>query len=846
MAKILALGTGPLLESGVRNFSAHCLRTWHLTKPLLDAGHEVALLTMPIYSDQPETQLQSGVEEKNYEGFVYRAFLNSNDVFNLRHLNEFAESFKPDCLLGINSYPCDLLAKLRSVAPMWADLNGSVIIEGQVKAAVYGNNSLLGFYWDMEESPLRRADKFSVVSMRQLYALHGELASVGRLNRHTFAYEFATHTPNAFNPFFTEPKNQDLGKILLRGNKIPENAFILLWSGGYNSWTNVGELARALDQAMDSCPDLHYVSTGGAIHGHDDITYPEFQSLVRRSKFRDRYHLLGWVDPSELPAIYAEANLGLCVDARNTETMFGARNRTINMLAAGLPVLTSRGAEISDELVDGGYALGCESGDAAALAPKIIEAVKNRTALPALGAKGRGYVLEQFSYEKTTLSLVEWAARPAFAPDNAVKIRQAPEGSNPFSIAINPIEAKRARINGANGIANGNGRGRAKRFVERSLGAERYGKLKFLRNDWLHHYMPHYRERMAEVREGRLGKLEDLYIFLTNACNARCKHCFFIDELGHVPGELMLEDYQKLAPTMPKGMHITLTGGEAIMHPQCREITEVLGRETDAKKITIISNGFLPVKLESFCASILEERSIPGILDILISIDGLEETHNAVRGNPKAWYFVNHTLWLLSRLKEMYPGRFDVGVITIINDKNYTEIEALNDHLRRNFRVRHGFEFIRGSDFSVWGVPEDIRTDYNPIGSSLPPEEKWDEILETLQRINRRSGIANHAFHLTAKFTVQMLRTKKRIMDCVSAGQNVGVMYSKGELACCEFSKAFGGVRDYGMDFMKAWTSPEADAMRAQLQGCHCTHGCYLSKNIEYSLRGQLAMLKDL
>lgn len=845
MAKILVLGTGPLLESGVRNFSAHCLRTWHLTKPLLDAGHDVRLFTMPIYSDQPETQLQSGAEKKSYEGFGYTAFLNSSDAFNIAYLNEFCASFKPDALVGINSYPCDVLARVDCIAPMWADLNGSVIIEGQVKAAVYGNNSLLGFYWDMEASPLRRADKFSVVSMRQLYALHGELASVGRLNRHTFDTTFAVHVPNAYNPFFTDPKNRELAKLKLRGGKVPEDAFVLLWSGGYNSWTNVHELMQSVERAMEACPKLHYVSTGGAIPGHDDLTYPEFQSLARRSKFRERFHLLGWTDPANLPLIYAESDLGLCVDAKNTETMFGARNRTVNMLAAGLPVLTTRGAEISDELVAGGYAIGCESGDPALLAEKIIEAYNSRESLPALGAKGRDYVLEQFSYERTTRELVAWAEAPAFAPDNQLKIRQAEPGANPFAIATNPIEMKLARMNANGGYANG--RSRVKRLVERTVGVERYGKLRFLRNEWLHHYLPNYRERMSEVREGRMGKLEELYLFLTNACNARCKHCFFIDELGHIPGEMTLDDYKQLAPTMPKGMHITLTGGEAIMHPQCREIIEVLGRETEAKKITLISNAFLPVKLESLCASILEERSIPGILDVLISIDGLEAQHNEVRGNPKAWYYVNHTLWLLNRLRELYPDRFDVGVITIINDKNYDQLEALNDHLRRSFpRVRHGFEFIRGSDFSVWGVPEDVRTDYNPIGSGLPPEEKWDEILETLQRINRRAGIPNHAFHLTGKFTIEMLRTKKRLVDCVSAGQNVGVLYSKGELAACEFSKAFGSVRDYGMDFMKAWTSPEADAMRAKLKGCHCTHGCYLSKNIEYSLRGQLAMVKDL
>ncbi|HMX61502.1 MAG TPA: hypothetical protein PKD58_00375, partial [Candidatus Sumerlaeota bacterium] len=46
--KIFVLGTGPLLESGARVMSGQCLRTWHFCKPLLDAGHAVELMTVPI------------------------------------------------------------------------------------------------------------------------------------------------------------------------------------------------------------------------------------------------------------------------------------------------------------------------------------------------------------------------------------------------------------------------------------------------------------------------------------------------------------------------------------------------------------------------------------------------------------------------------------------------------------------------------------------------------------------------------------------------------------------------------------------------------------------------------
>ncbi len=849
MSRILAVGTGPLFEKGVRNFSAHCLRTWHFVKPMLDAGHEVALYTLPIFSDQQDLVIVSGVEKKEIEGFEYSAFKDCKDEFNLRVLNEACQSFRPDAMVGINSYPCSVLPRVSYVAPLWADFYGSVVFEGQAKSFVCQNNAKLGVYWNMERVALRRADRFSTVSMRQLYALHGELAAVGRMNRHTFSHRFATCIPSAYNPFLADLANREKGSLDIRGEKTPDDAFILLWSGGYNAWTDADVLFQGVESAMERCSDLHYVSTGGRIYGHDDMTYPRFREMVQGSRFTDRFHLLGWIDSHDLPRVYDQADLGLCVDSENLETMFGARTRLVSMLVAGLPALTTSGSEISDELIDAGVCLGCAQNGPQALADAIVNACSQRADLPQLGENGREHVLDRFNCETTTKEFLEWAAAPEFAPDNQVKIERAAGQSNPFETAANPIETEQARLE-SSAIGGAPGQPKSffepmKRLAERVVGKTAYNKLRFLRQHWWREYRPRYRERMGEIKAGKLGRLEDLYIFLTNQCNARCKHCFYIEELGQPAGELTLSDYEKLTPTLPPLRQLTLTGGEALLHPQCKEIAQLLGRATRAERMTIISNGFLPTRLEAICAWLLEE-GLPGVLDVLISIDGLEETHNEIRGNPRAWAMAHYSLTLLRQIKALYPDRFDFGVITIITDKNHRQLEELNSIIRKRHECRHGFEFVRGTDISLWGMPADVKAEYNAAGVALPPEESWDAILATLKRINREAGIAHHAFHLTSEFAVRMFREKKRIVDCVSAGQNVGVIYPHGEVALCEFSKPFGKLGDHNFDFTKAWSSPKANAMRAKISRCHCAHGCYLSKNIEYSRAGQWAMVKDL
>lgn len=853
MTRILALGTGPMLDSAEeRTFNAHSLRTWHLVKPLLEAGHEVLLYTLPSFTERPETQAAPGVECASYEGLPVHHFRNNQDEFNLRELSAAAVRFAPQALLGINSLPCYVLARVDSTAPMWADFNGSVVFEGQVKTRVYGNNAMLGTYWQMEATAMRRADRFSTVSQRQFYALHGELAAVGRMNRHTFDYPYATLIANAYNPFFADEASRALCKQHLRGAAIPQDAFVLLWSGSYNCWTNVEVLMAALERAMAACPGLHYLSTGGQVFGHDDLTYPRMLRMVARSPHRERFHLLGWVETSDLPGLYAQADLGLCLDGRNFETMFGARNRVINMMATGVPVAMTDGTEIGEELVRAGCALGYPPDDPEALARVIIDAYARRGEMRELGEQGRNYVMTQFTYEATTRDLVAWATAPTHAPDNLVKLARAERlgkrGLEVFSIATNPIEERLGPIVPPPPVppppARPSLKGRLKGAVLQAMGPELAAKARFIRRQWLKGYWPAYRRRQAELRAGRPGRLEDLYIFLTSVCNARCRHCFYIDELGTRPDELTLEDYRKLAPTLPPLRHLTLTGGEALLHPECREIAHLLAWATRAERLVLISNGFLGGRLEALCASLLEE-GLPGVLDVLISLDGLEENHNATRGNPRAWANANHALGLLAQLKQRHPWHFDYGVTTIIHNKNYRELEPLNDHLRANYPgCRHGFELIRGSDFSVWGLPREVREQFNPAELALPPTEEWDNILATLKRINRRAGLPHVGFYLTTVFAMRMLREKRKLVDCVSAGQNVGVIYSQGGVAMCEFSKPFGNLRDYAMDFQRAWTSPEAETRRAQLRHCFCTHGCYLSKNIEYSRAGQMAMLK--
>lgn len=445
MSKLLIIGLGPLLESGVRYIGAQCLRTWFFAKPLIDDGHEIRLVTLPIFDPNNPAMHQAALLRGECEGFPYDAFTNTDDGFVQKTLAEITASFQPDAILGINIACAWHAARLPSLAPLWADLNGYEMTEKQGQAARTGSDDPLLPAWKREALVARRADKFSAVSRPQLHALLGELAFVGRLNQHTFHYHFAHHIPEAYHPLFSETAPSLAARQALRGTVVPDDAFVLLWSGGYNYWTDPAFLFQFLESAMAADNRIHFVSTGGAIEGYNSSTYDAFASLVAQSPHGERYHLLGWVPAEELPAIYREADLGINIDEPNYETLFGARNRLNNMMAMGLPVLTTRGSEISQMIEEWNCGVVCAPGDARALAEGALRLVREPQERKRLAERAARCAREEFSAEKTTAAARAWAKAPALAPDNAEKLRRNPRLAHFSEASTNYLE-EQARI----------------------------------------------------------------------------------------------------------------------------------------------------------------------------------------------------------------------------------------------------------------------------------------------------------------------------------------------------------------------------------------------------------------
>jgi MoaA/NifB/PqqE/SkfB family radical SAM enzyme len=347
-------------------------------------------------------------------------------------------------------------------------------------------------------------------------------------------------------------------------------------------------------------------------------------------------------------------------------------------------------------------------------------------------------------------------------------------------------------------------------------------------------------------RETGLYPLANLFLFITMRCNAKCDHCFCWQDLNVGIPEMSVEQLDRVAETVPPFNILILTGGEPTLR---RDLLEVMGCFAKRRKVDVLrinTNALFPDKLVKLTEDFKAEFPDVGI-DFQISLDGLRETHDGIRGVPGNFDKVIESLQRLWPLQARYPATA-VNVLTIINALNYRQLYELNDLLRREVSpdIYQGFEIVRDVNRTAWNILPAIREEnVAPKNMDLPPVEDFPGIIADLERINAGSPWRADAYRLHTIATLRMIATGKPQYPCVTAGSAVGVVYSNGDVAHCEFTKPFANLEAFGFDFDALWQSEAAWERRRQIRCCHCTHGSFHGKAVEYSWRGIAGMVKQ-
>jgi len=334
----------------------------------------------------------------------------------------------------------------------------------------------------------------------------------------------------------------------------------------------------------------------------------------------------------------------------------------------------------------------------------------------------------------------------------------------------------------------------------------------------------------ARRKTKRLASLRtptSVILYVTQRCNARCAHCFYWKELDAAGSELSLEDIRKLARSFERPVTLAVTGGEPFIRKDVFDIAETFARLNGCREIGFATNGILTGRVVETCSRILEQLRLES-LGVQVSLDGLEQTHNAIRAVP-AFAPALDTVRQLAEVARRNP-RFSVHVACCIQKKNFAELKDFVEFMIP-FRVPMRFALVRGESFGTWNLPEGSSSGIDPRDKESPlvPVEQLEEFFAWLRRRNDESEFKfwPPMQRDLIDLSLRMLREQRKCVSCY-AGSIDGVIYANGDVALCELTRPVGNLHDFDMDIEKLWRSTGADEMRKKIRACFCIHGCNL------------------
>lgn len=156
---------------------------------------------------------------------------------------------------------------------------------------------------------------------------------------------------------------------------------------------------------------------------------------------------------------------------------------------------------------------------------------------------------------------------------------------------------------------------------------------------------------------------------ITLKCNLACQHCG--SRAGHTrSNELSTAEALDLVKQMAEvGItEVTIIGGEAFLRPDWLEIAKAI---TDAGMICGMTTGGFGITLDTAL-----KMKDAGIRVVSVSVDGLEATHDRLRGKQGSWQ------WAFKTMSNLKQAGISFGSNTQINRLSAPEFPQIYEKLR--------------------------------------------------------------------------------------------------------------------------------------------------------------------
>ncbi|MGB9590948.1 MAG: radical SAM protein [Candidatus Kryptoniota bacterium] len=323
------------------------------------------------------------------------------------------------------------------------------------------------------------------------------------------------------------------------------------------------------------------------------------------------------------------------------------------------------------------------------------------------------------------------------------------------------------------------------------------------------------------VRPGIVPYPYMLTFVVTRRCNSRCIMCnLWQDKTSPI---LSLDQIEQLFSQNDFSFIrvLVLTGGEPTLRPDLPEIFKIISTHCpNLELVQLATNGLNPSRILAHVQQMLRwVETKHGSLyrfDVQISLDGVGEAHDKIRGVPNAFHQAVETIDQLVALKKDFP-RLGIRLSAIVVPQNFFNLGDLKRFaLERGLLVSFSPAVLSGGYYSNLESKE-------VLSFSIDQQVLVSKFFEHLAQVEESS------LKYYYKDMKNVLLGKPRQRRCMMGFYGFVLEHDGGIYPCvnCEL-QSWGNLIDISFD--EIWFGPRAALFRREMvrECCQrCTSLCY-------------------
>lgn len=303
----------------------------------------------------------------------------------------------------------------------------------------------------------------------------------------------------------------------------------------------------------------------------------------------------------------------------------------------------------------------------------------------------------------------------------------------------------------------------------------------------------HTYHRFKILQTHKISALPIVILMPHSACNCRCVMCD-IWKANKNLRQLTEADVKSLLSTLKKfgTQQVVMSGGEALLHPNFFRFCEILQKEKI--KISLLTTG-LTIKKNA-------EQLLQFVNDIIISLDGDEQLHDAIRNIPGAFKKIKEGVQYIKSINPNYK----ITARTVIHKLNFHSWSSIIESAK-DMQLNQ-ISFLP-ADVSSHAFNREVLWNDAKQNKILLQKEDLPELKKIIKLIikNYSSEIQNH-------FIAESSEKLKKIYDYYAAFYNLNsfpykkcnapwvstVIEADGTVRPCFFHDAIGNIHENSLE----------------------------------------------